>query len=430
MKLKRILILIVPLFIILLLTVGKILIDEGGNFERFLAQVSGKPINETRGIWLTDTDSVVLRDASKMDDVLTDLKNKGFNTIYPDIWGKGVLFYDGENGSSSLKKTETSIYRDPSKYKGDFLAALSRSIVTKHRDMKLVPWLEYGLMVPPKSDIAVKNPHWLLADKNGSKTTIASGVQMSILNPLRPEVGSLFRAIIRDLYVNYAIDGISFDDQLSWPASMSYDDSTVQAYLNETKKPIPPNGDEPAFLKWKSEKLTAFIKNNIVGGLKDAMTYTRMPTAEARGLDDPTQIKQQRKRPFITISQNSYPWCYVKYAQDWPSWLSQNLFDEFTVQIYDRTIEGYAKTLDGQMKHLDKFKGKIPITTAVLAGVDVKINDFNTVAAQIRYNRSKGLSGFGVFYYESYLKNLPLGTNTQAMAPIMSQAATPVLRKL
>jgi uncharacterized lipoprotein YddW (UPF0748 family) len=406
---------------------GGIMYNNAGNLDNFLAQVSGKPINETRGIWLTDTDSDVLKNANNMDAVVQKLKKQGFNTIYPDVWGKGILFYEGENTSDYLKTT--SIFRNPKEYKGDFLLNLSRAGMTTANNMKIVPWFEYGLMVPMNSDIAKKNPEWLLKKADGSNARTAGGVSMGYLNPLRPETKDIFKKMIADLYVNYSIDGLAFDDQLCWPVDFSYDDYTKNTYFNETKQPVPSSGTDAGFLKWKSVKLTQFIKEAIVGGLNDAMKMNRMPGIEAKGIVDPKA--PGGKIPFISISQNNYPWSYNNYAQDWPSWLEQGIIDEFTLQNYKMDINAFASTLDNQSKYWDKYKAKIPVTTAVLAGVGSKIPSIDTINDSIKYSRSKGLAGFAIFFYEPLQNTLNKDANNLAkFNAVMSTPAVPVIRKL
>jgi uncharacterized lipoprotein YddW (UPF0748 family) len=409
---------------------GAYLYNETGNVDHFLAQVSGKPVNETRGIWLTDTDSQVLRDGSydKMVELLKKLEAQGFNTIYPDVWGKGIIFYDGEVGSESLNNT--SVYRDPKTYKGDFMRNLSMAMVgNRFKNMQLVPWFEYGLMVPMKSDIAIKNGDWLLQKADGGRSRIAGGVEMGYLNPLKPEVKDLFKKIIADLYVNYAIDGIAFDDQLCWPKELSYDPYTVNVYAQENKGKLPPtNPADAGFMRWKADKLTAFIKEAIADGLKEAMKLNRMPLAEPRGIIDPKA--PGGKRPFISISQNNFPWSYDNYSQDWPQWMEKGLIDEFTLQNYKTDPATFASTLDNQSKYWDKYKAKIPITVAILSGVGTKIVNMDALVEMIKYSRKKGMAGFAIFYYQSLQNELPKGQNAAKFKTVMGTPAVPVIRKL
>jgi uncharacterized lipoprotein YddW (UPF0748 family) len=409
---------------------GSYLYNETGNVDHFLAQVSGKPMNETRGVWLTDTDSDVLRDGSydKIVSVIDKLYAQGFNTIYPDVWGKGIIFYEGEVASDSLRTT--NIYRDPKTYKGDFMTNLSRALLTRQKlNMKLVPWFEYGLMVPMKSDIAIKNGDWLLQKADKSRSRLAGGVEMAYLNPLKPEVKDLFKKIIADLYVNYAIDGIAFDDQLCWPKDMSYDPYTENVYAQENKGKLPPKDPgDPGFMRWKADKLTAFIKEAITGGLAEAMKLQRMPLAEPRGIIDPKA--PGGKRPFISISQNNYPWSYNNYSQDWPQWMEKGLIDEFTLQNYKTDAASFASTLDSQSKYWDKYKAKIPITVAILSGVGSKIVNMDALVEMIKYSRKKGMAGFAIFYYQSLQNELPKGQNAAKFKTVMSTPAIPVIRKL
>jgi uncharacterized lipoprotein YddW (UPF0748 family) len=394
------------------------------NPEFFLAQVSGKKINETRGVWLTVTDSDVLKDASKMRDVVADLKSKGVNAIYPNVWGRGLMFHGGQVQSPIFKDVNFS--PDPKEFKGDFMFELSRATMFD-KDIQLVPWFEYGLKIDLNSPLAKKFPNWLMKKSDGTNSFKVKEFELGYLNPLIPEVKLLFKEMIADMYVNYSIDGMAFDDQLSWPQEYSYDDLTKKTYLKETGRNVPSYGTEPNFLAWKATKLTQFIKEAIVDGMKEALTKTRRPDVAEKGISDPKA--PYGKRPFLAISQNKFPYSYNQFSQDWPDWLNKGYFDEFTVQLYHTDTASFVSNVDDQLRYLNKYKSKFPINIAVLSGVGTKITPFPVFISQLKALRTRGL-GFGIYYYQTLMNQLKNTENAKSFASFTSVPAQPTIRKL
>ena len=58
---------------------------------------------------------------------------------------------------------------------------------------------------------------------------------------------------------SYDVDGIQFDDHLSWPSELGYDAYTHNLYRQETKRELPTNHRDEAWLKWRADKLTAYV---------------------------------------------------------------------------------------------------------------------------------------------------------------------------
>jgi uncharacterized lipoprotein YddW (UPF0748 family) len=411
------------LLVVLLSVSSYFVLNTYYNPDFFLAQVSGKKINETRGVWLTVTDSDVLKDSKNMKNVVADLKAKGINAIYPNVWGRGLMFHGGQVQSKVFEGIDFS--PNPAEFKGDFMFELSRATMFD-KDMQLVPWFEYGLKIDINSPLAKKYPNWLMKKADGTNSFQIKEFSLGFLNPLIPEVKLLFKEMIADMYVNYSIDGMAFDDQLSWPQEYSYDDITKKTYLKETGRNVPSYGTEPNFLAWKATKLTQFVKEAIVDGMKEAVKKTRRPDVAGKGIKDASV--PDGYRPFLAISQNKFPYSYNQFSQDWPDWLSKGYFDEFTVQLYHTDLPSFVNNVEDQMKYLNKYKSKIPINIAVLSGVGTKITPFPVFINQLKALRTRGL-GFGVYYYQTLMDQLKNTENAKSFASFTSTPAMPNIRK-
>ncbi|WP_009629930.1 family 10 glycosylhydrolase [Synechocystis sp. PCC 7509] len=113
---------------------------------------------EVRGVWLTLDDSNVLKSETNIREALTKLKSHGFNTIYPAVWHSGHTLYH-----SQVAENFMGVAVKPDKDFEDRKLMEELVKVSKEQDFRLIPWFEFGLMVPPNSPIDK------LEDKDPSK---------------------------------------------------------------------------------------------------------------------------------------------------------------------------------------------------------------------------------------------------------------------
>ena len=60
--------------------------------------VSGTKPEEIRGVWLTNIDSDVLFEQSKLKNGIEKLAKLNFNTLYPTVWNWGYTLYPSQVG--------------------------------------------------------------------------------------------------------------------------------------------------------------------------------------------------------------------------------------------------------------------------------------------------------------------------------------------
>ncbi|HYX12791.1 MAG TPA: family 10 glycosylhydrolase, partial [Nostoc sp.] len=72
-------------------------------------------IIETRGIWLTTTDSKVLRSKERIAEAMDFLAETGFNVVFPVVWNKAVTLYPSQTMQQTfgVEIDHLSVGRDP-----------------------------------------------------------------------------------------------------------------------------------------------------------------------------------------------------------------------------------------------------------------------------------------------------------------------------
>ena len=80
------------------------------------------------------------------------------------------------------------------------------------------------------------------------------------LNPFRPEVQQLISELVLEVVNRYGAEGIQFDNHMSLPREFGYDPYTVALYRQDTGKEPPANPEDPAWVQWRANQLTAFMQ--------------------------------------------------------------------------------------------------------------------------------------------------------------------------
>ena len=216
---------------------------------------SGTEHQQLRGVWITNYGTSISYHTTRLDEVVANIAKHHLNTIYPAVWNRGYTLYPStiaKNAGGLKQDRLTSLpYED----------ILSSLIYQAHRqNLKLIPWFEYGLMIPTTSKIAQEHPDWLTTAQNG-ETVInykatkpkwmsnslfnfaqeITGANQGWLNPFHPEVKRFLIDLIVDVAQRYSIDGIQLDDHFGLPVEFGYDPYTVKLYKEQHNGNSPPN---------------------------------------------------------------------------------------------------------------------------------------------------------------------------------------------
>lgn len=330
--------------------------------------IAPQPLQEIRGVWMTENDHDILRDRPKMQEAVSQLTRLNLNTIYPVVWNSGYALYP----SAVAQREEIQPFVRKGLQGQDILAELAKEA---HRQgLLVIPWFEFGFMTPPTSELAMNHPEWLTQRRNGSQTWIGAAGEVVWLNPFLPEVQQFITDLVLEVVTQYDVDGIQFDDHTSLPNEFGYDRYTRALYKQETKRNAPANPQDPAWVRWRANKITAFV--------------TQLNQA----------VKQRKPNAIFSVSPNPYVTAYNTYLQDWLTWVRQDIVDELIVQVYRPDLQSFVEQIT--RPEIQEAQQKIPTGVGVLTGLRNKPVPMQLIQNKVRTARDRGL-GVSFFYYES-----------------------------
>lgn len=321
-----------------------------------------------RAIWLTYTDSPVLTSQADLETAIQTLADLGLNRLYPCVWQRGYTLYPS---AVAAQVTGSSVLPNSPFQNRDFLAELLP--IARAHQFQILPWLEYGLMLPPNSAIAQQHPDWLTQTSSGEK--LHNG--MVWLNPAHPEVRQFWVDLVSELVQTCDLDGIQFDDHFGFPTEMGYDAYTIGQYHQAIGEDPPPQSTDRDWMTWRAQHLTALLQ----------------------------QIRQvvQTHRPgcCLSLSPNPAGFSFHRCLVDWPQWIEAGLIDELVVQLYrDQTSSLIAEL---KKPELLTVRDRIPVSIGLLAGIRTKPVALSQLQQQVTAVKQQGFTGVSFFFYETLL---------------------------
>jgi uncharacterized lipoprotein YddW (UPF0748 family) len=348
-------------------------------FSLVLVLLSGSPAGATarqeiRGVWVTNNDMNILMDHAKMQDAMGQLRRLNFNTVYPVAWNSGYVMYP--SAVAEAAGIQPFVFRGL-----DGQDMMADAIAQGHRQgLMVMPWFEFGFMAPTTSELALNHPDWLTQKRDGGQTSISAAGEVSWLNPFRPEVQQFITNLLVELVTQYDVDGIQFDDHMSLPSEFGYDAYTVALYTKETKKAPPADALDPAWVKWRANKITAFM--------------TSLHKA----------VQERKPNAIFSISPNYYDFAYRLHLQDWLDWVRKGIADELLVQVYRPDMQSFLEQIG--RPEIQEAQKKISTGIGVLTGLRNSPVAMAQIQSQVRAVQERGL-GVSFFYYESLWDDAP-----------------------
>ncbi len=330
------------------------------------------PKSEIRGVWMTNVDSDVLFDRSKLTNAIQTLAQLNFNTIYPAVWNWGYTQYP-----SAVMQREMGASIDPRPAGLQGRDPLAELVQQGHaKKLAVIPWFEFGFMVPEDSAIAQRHPDWLTRQSNGDEFWMEGRWSRVWLNPFKPEVQRFILNLVMELTTQYDIDGIQFDDHFGLPTEFGYDDFTVQLYRQEHQGKSPPTDPQNAEWKqWRANKITVFL--------------TQIFQA----------VKAKKNSVIIGLSPNNYNFAYNRSLQDWRNWNQRGLIEELTPQIYRDSLFSFNTEL--LLPENVSSRQHIPTGIGILTGLKRKNVSNAQIREQVQSVRQQGFAGVSFFFYET-----------------------------
>lgn len=351
--------------------------------DSFTPAVAQLPRQEIRGVWMTNNDFDTLKNRAKVQDAMNHLRRLNFNTIYPVVWNSGYVMYP----STTAQRAGIQPFVHKGSDGHDILADL---INQAHRKGLLaIPWFEFGFMAPPTSELALNYPDWFTQKRDGSQTSISAAGEVMWLNPFHPQVQQFITNLVLEIVTQYDADGIQFDDHMSLPREFGYDPYTVALYSKETKNNPPTNAEDPEWVKWRADKITAFMVK-----LNQA-------------------VKQRKPQAIFSVAPNYYDFAYKFHLQDWLSWMRQNIVDELIVQIYRPNLQSFIANIS--RPEIQEAQQTIPTGVGIMTGLRNNPVPMQQIKSQVRAAQERGL-GVTFFYYESLWNYAPEPLNERQAA--------------
>ena len=330
--------------------------------------------NPLGGVWFTLNDMGTLRDQARLEAAVDQLAQLGFTTLYPVVWNGGYAYYP----SAVTQQRGIQDFTFRGLQGQDPLAELIR--LAQARGMQVMPWFEFGFMAPPSSELALKNPRWLSQKRDGSTLSESAAGEVVRLNPFHPEVQQLLTELVLEVVGAYPVEGIQLDDHFSLPNTFGYDSFTRALYLRETGRAVPSNPEDGAWVRWRADKLTAYLR--------------RLRAA----------VRAKRPGVLISLSPNYADFAYKLQLQDWRTWVKEGLVDEVVVQIYRPDEQTFTAELSRpEFQPVPEGTGaklarKVPMAVAIMAGTRQRPTPLPLLAEQARAARQRGL-GVAFFHY-------------------------------
>ena len=351
---------------------------------------------EIRGVWITNNDTADFLDQNKTQQAINLLADLNFNTLYPVVWNSGYVLYE-----SAIAQREGLQPFNPRGYQGQ--DALADLITKAHqRGLLVLPWFEFGFMAPPMSELVTNHPRWFTQRQDGSKTSVTAAGEVAWLNPFHPQVQQFITDLVMEVVNKYDIDGIQFDDHLALPYDFGYDPYTISLYQQETKKAPPQNPQDWGWVRWRANKITAFV--------------TQLNKT----------IKTQKPNILFSLSPATYRLAYGTYLQDWLDWVRKDLLDEVIVQVYRTELSSFTEPI--QRPEFQEAKAKIPTAVGILTGLKRKQVTMPLVSEKVQVAKNNGL-GVAFFYYKTLWEVAPEPANQRKEA-FRNLFATPAPRSL
>ena len=329
-----------------------------------------------RGVWIPSTDCKVLTSKQRIADAMDFLADTGFNTVFPVVWNRGFTAYP-----SQIMREQFGIEID-SRYQGrDPLAEL---IVEAHRvGLKVIPWFEYGFVSSYNLNgghLLAKKPEWAARDCSGN---LLKKNNFEWLNSLDAEVQDFLLGLMLEVAQNYPVNGVQGDDRIGLPVEGGYDEKTVKRYREECGREPPSQCRERHWLHWRANIITEFV--------------ARLHR----------ELKAINPDLLLSMSPSPYEWGLVEYLQDSQAWVDKKLVDLLHPQFYRRDFNAYKQLVDrliGEQLSSEQLRCVSPGILLSNRGSNYSVNP-ELLLQVIAYNRSRGIQGEVLFFYEGLRDN-------------------------
>ncbi len=319
---------------------------------------------------MTNLGASLMYYSTRLDEVMANLALHHLNTLYPAVWNQGNTLH-----SSAVLRKAVGDRTPQIPFIPDVLSGLVKQAHRQH--LRLIPWFEYGLMVPMNSAIAKAHPDWLTRTQGGSSKPDGE-LNLTYLNPAHPQVQAFLTDLIVEVVRRYPVDGIQLDDHFALPVEMGYDPYTRKLYQGDHGGQSPPSDFlDPEWMAWRAAHVTRLM--------------AKISSA----------VKEARPGMIVSLSPNPPEYAYRTSLQDWGAWVEKGLIDEAAVQVYRSDLVSLRADLAA--RSLSRLNAKVPVSIGLYTGPFLKVKPIRQVQKEIEAVREAGFSGVSFFCWETTL---------------------------
>jgi uncharacterized lipoprotein YddW (UPF0748 family) len=327
-----------------------------------------------RGVWVANVGSETLQSPASIREFVELADRVGVNTLYVVVWNRGYTVYP-----SAIMQREFNVSCDP-RYEG--FDVLKEFVTAGHaKKMRVIAWFEFGFAAsngdPTGGPILRARPEWAARDIHGQ---IATMNDFQWMNAFHPDVQNFVLALLKEILMNYEVDGVQGDDRLpACPTVAGYDSWTVDTYRQQHEGQAPPKDPlDPGWIEWRANLLNQFME--------------RMHR----------ELKHFSPTCIISSAPSVFPWSKRNYLQDWPTWVARGWVDEVCPQIYRKDVPSYQAELEKILTKQVSKSNHAKIFPGVLVRTGGQLhNDRAVFLGMVAANRAADLDGEVIFYDEA-----------------------------
>ena len=384
-----------------------------------------EPLVEFRGVWVSRFDWTVAgqaADPAKIDEIVQNVAQAGFNVIFFQVRGTADAFYDSPLEPWAARVSGQNLGQPPTPY-WDPLAYLIEQAQTHglqvHAYINVYPvWTGCGVLPDPQA--RPLHLYYQLDEQHGTTDEWLNGMQWNqageqlcvpyqYASPASPFVNEHLVAVATDLVTRYEIDGLHLDHIRYAAPDTSCDPVSEAAFGADCFS-------QPGYADWQRAQVSQTV----------ADIY------EAVKLVEPTLWVSTAVWP-IYIERPEWGWGqwarqgYHDYYQDSKGWLANGVVDSISPMIYPSVFncpdDGFwsqakFETLVADFMADDNGRFVIP-------GIGTGYCTFDEIEARIEMARQAGTVGHALFAYNGLLVN---GYLTELQQGVYAETAVvPVL---
>jgi uncharacterized lipoprotein YddW (UPF0748 family) len=189
-----------------------------------------------------------------------------------------------------------------------------------------------------------------------------SGEHANIYNFALPDVQNHIFAIVNEIVQNYSIKGIHLDYIRYESKDYSYDDYSINTFINLTGIDPRTNPDNPQWYEWREQQITNIVNQTKIIAKSHDLTLK------------------------ISVASFREGSCVI---QDWYNWLNQRLIDFACPMNYETSVEAFEFNIKVMVNRTDRNR--------LLIGIGAYQINQTIFNEQIQIVRKYGCAGFVIF---------------------------------